>query len=251
MSGTAAHEPISCSLPQGVWFTTEVASLLLGFLRKEMYDVSRTNRPRHVTRGWLHKRKFSERRNIMKSMCFHQDCMKSMGLKFHYRYLNQTILTISRWIEHCIAKRAERKSTFRTPDLQDLTPAILREFSSSTETLSTRQDDIEWCTAITIEAQDQDKFYRCFNKRAGRGVSVCTEWSKTADGRFLGSRPGMGSGDCSRKRQNKRAHYTFLQELPVITLASRWYDLGLDHCQCATSPPNVVIILRPIHRWLN
>ncbi|CBF82872.1 uncharacterized protein ANIA_11391 [Aspergillus nidulans FGSC A4] len=66
----------------------------------------------------------------------------------------------------------ERKVTLGPPDLQDLTPAILREFSSSTETLSTRQDDIEWCTARTIEAQDQDKFYRCFNKRAGRGVPV-------------------------------------------------------------------------------
>ena len=34
-----------------------------------------------------------------------------------------------------------------------------------------------------IEAQYQDEFYRCFNKIAGRGVPVCTEWSRTADGR--------------------------------------------------------------------
>ncbi|KAI9039958.1 uncharacterized protein KD926_008944 [Aspergillus affinis] len=34
-----------------------------------------------------------------------------------------------------------------------------------------------------IEAQYQDEFYQCFNKIAGRGVPVCTEWSRTTEGR--------------------------------------------------------------------
>ncbi|KAF5859922.1 hypothetical protein ETB97_002236 [Aspergillus alliaceus] len=34
-----------------------------------------------------------------------------------------------------------------------------------------------------IEAQYQVEFYRCFNKIAGRGVPVSTEWSSTTDGR--------------------------------------------------------------------
>ncbi|KAL4758395.1 uncharacterized protein BDW70DRAFT_141882 [Aspergillus foveolatus] len=42
-------------------------------------------------------------------------------------------------------------------------------------TFSTRQYDVEWCTARTIEAQDQAEFYRCSNKTAGRCVPVITE----------------------------------------------------------------------------
>ncbi|EAW21873.1 uncharacterized protein NFIA_070440 [Aspergillus fischeri NRRL 181] len=34
-----------------------------------------------------------------------------------------------------------------------------------------------------IEAQYQDEFYRCFNKIAGRGVTICSEWSRTTNGR--------------------------------------------------------------------
>ncbi|KAL4916695.1 hypothetical protein BDW62DRAFT_211811 [Aspergillus aurantiobrunneus] len=37
------------------------------------------------------------------------------------------------------------------------------------------------CTPI--EAQYQDEFYRSFNLLAGRGVPICSEWSRTRDGR--------------------------------------------------------------------
>ncbi|KAL4920267.1 hypothetical protein BDW62DRAFT_216167 [Aspergillus aurantiobrunneus] len=34
-----------------------------------------------------------------------------------------------------------------------------------------------------VEAQYQDEFYRSFNHLAGRGVPICSEWSKSGDGR--------------------------------------------------------------------
>ncbi|KAB8230344.1 uncharacterized protein BDW43DRAFT_314033 [Aspergillus alliaceus] len=34
-----------------------------------------------------------------------------------------------------------------------------------------------------MEAQYQDEFYRSFNLLAGRGVPICSEWSRTSDGR--------------------------------------------------------------------
>lgn len=34
-----------------------------------------------------------------------------------------------------------------------------------------------------VEAQYQDEFYRSFNLLAGRGVPICSEWSRTGDGR--------------------------------------------------------------------
>ena len=34
-----------------------------------------------------------------------------------------------------------------------------------------------------MEAQYQDEFYRSFNHLAGRGVPICSEWSRTSDGR--------------------------------------------------------------------
>ena len=34
-----------------------------------------------------------------------------------------------------------------------------------------------------VEAQYQDEFYRAFNLLAGRGVPICSEWSRTSDGR--------------------------------------------------------------------
>lgn len=151
-----------------------------------MYHVSQAKRQRYVTSldGCIES-KHSERMVTTRTfMCFLQDCMKSMYLlSFYSRYHSGIILTIFRWIEHYIGKRAKSLPP-KFQNLRDLTLTILSKFSSSNLRHSAQGKTMSsGAQPKPVEAQYQDEFYRCFSKTAGRGVPVCTEWSRTADGR--------------------------------------------------------------------
>ncbi|KAL4965650.1 uncharacterized protein BDV14DRAFT_172481 [Aspergillus stella-maris] len=148
-----AHEPISRSLPQGSRLTTEVESLLAKVLEEGNVPCESNKAVETCYKcGWLHK-------------------MQMLGEDYY------------KWIKYYITKSAKSiPSEFQ--NLQDLTLAILQEFSSPNLRHSAHGKTMSsGAQPKPIEAQYQDEFYWCFNKTAGRGVPVCTKWSRTADGR--------------------------------------------------------------------
>ncbi|RAL17123.1 uncharacterized protein BO97DRAFT_431122 [Aspergillus homomorphus CBS 101889] len=185
---TLAQEPISRSLPQSNFLTTEVANLLAKVL-EEGNVLCGPKRNEEVEtcyrRGWLHRMQILGEDGLDKDVYVLPSRLheKHVSLSIHSRYLDCIILTIPRWIEHYIGKIA-RSLPSEFQNLRDLTIAILRGFSSSSLRQSAQGKKLSsGAQPKPVEAQYQDEFYRCFNKLAGRGVPVCTEWSRTTDGR--------------------------------------------------------------------
>ncbi|KAH1721440.1 hypothetical protein KXW66_007649 [Aspergillus fumigatus] len=90
-----------------------------------------------------------------------------------------------------------------------------------------------------IEAQYQDEFYRCFNRIAGRGVPVCTEWSRTTDGRVDFWIPGQKwAVEIVREQDRINEHIMRFHE------NGQYYPWRVDGMiqdwiivNCTTSPP--------------
>ena len=236
MSQYHVHCPGAMVSPQ------KLQTFSLRLWRKEMYHVSRTEREKHVTGSdGCTECKFSERIvSERRSMCFLQDSMKSMYLlSIHSRYLDCIILTIPRWVEYAISKRAKSlPSEFR--NLRDLTLAILREFSSSNLRHSAQGKILSsGAQPKSVETQYQDDFYRCFNKVAGRGVPVCTEWSRTTDGRVDFWIPGQKwAVEIVREQDRINEHIMRFHE------NGQYYPWRVDGMiqdwiivNCTTSPP--------------
>ncbi|KAL4788399.1 hypothetical protein BJX76DRAFT_353418 [Aspergillus varians] len=88
-----------------------------------------------------------------------------------------------KYIEFIIG-RESRSLPARFTRLDDLCLAVLEKFSTINLRHAAEGKKISTAAKYTpIEAQYQDEFYRSFNHLAGRGVPICSEWSKTRDGR--------------------------------------------------------------------
>lgn len=68
--------------------------------------------------------------------------------------------------------------------LDELCQDILGKFSAMRLRYAAQGKKISTgATLRPLEAQYQDEFYTGFNKVAGRGVPICSEWSRTSTGR--------------------------------------------------------------------
>ncbi|KAL4970219.1 uncharacterized protein BDV14DRAFT_186686 [Aspergillus stella-maris] len=88
-----------------------------------------------------------------------------------------------KYIEFIIG-RESRSLPAKFTRLDDLCLAVLGNFSTINLRHAAEGKKISTAAKHTpIEAQYQDEFYRSFNLLAGRGVPICSEWSRTRDGR--------------------------------------------------------------------
>ncbi|KAL4942456.1 hypothetical protein BDV06DRAFT_211805 [Aspergillus oleicola] len=249
-----AYEPISRSLPQGVWLTTEVANLLAKVLEEGNVPCEQNKEADICYKlGWLHKMQMLGEDDYNKEVYVLPSRLheKHVSLSFHSRYLNRNILTISRWIEHYIAKSA-KSLPLEFQNLRDVTLAILQEFSSSNLRHSAQGKTMSsGAQPKPIEAQYQDEFYRCFNKTAGRGVPVCTEWSKTADGRVDFWIPGQKwAVEFVWEQDRINEHIMRFHE------NGRYYPWRVDGMiqdwiivNCTTSPPTRDLFFAKLRIW--
>ena len=76
---------------------------------------------------------------------------------------------------------------------------VLREFSVTNLKHSAEGKKLSSGASYRpVEAQYQDEFYRAFSSVVGRGVPICTEWSRTSDGRVdFGYRRRSGQSNFS------------------------------------------------------
>ncbi|KAL2820735.1 hypothetical protein BJX63DRAFT_418354 [Aspergillus granulosus] len=82
-----------------------------------------------------------------------------------------------------LGERRPLPSQFQS--LQGLAMTILRGFSSTALRNSSEGKILSSGASYRpVDAQYQDEFYRGFNKVAGRGVPICSEWSRTSHGRI-------------------------------------------------------------------
>jgi len=88
-----------------------------------------------------------------------------------------------KWVEYIIGAQQKPLPT-RFNKLDELCMEILRGFSVMNLKHSTEGKKLSSGAKYRpVEAQYQDEFYRIFNKLVGRGVPICTEWSRTSNGR--------------------------------------------------------------------
>ncbi|KAE8379637.1 hypothetical protein BDV26DRAFT_291095 [Aspergillus bertholletiae] len=88
-----------------------------------------------------------------------------------------------KWLQHLIGKDSKALPP-RFTNLTQLCMEILPEFSRMNLKYSTTGQNLSTAAQFRpIEAQYQDEFYRAFNKVAGRGVPISTEWARTTSGR--------------------------------------------------------------------
>ncbi|KAL4737754.1 hypothetical protein BDV11DRAFT_216432 [Aspergillus similis] len=87
------------------------------------------------------------------------------------------------WVEWILSKQNIRLNS-KYDSLRELCVDILKEFSAAT-LRHTAAGKILTSAAHykPLEAAYEDEYYRCFNVVAGRGVPICSEWSRTKDGR--------------------------------------------------------------------
>ncbi|KAI9371775.1 hypothetical protein BJX61DRAFT_510218 [Aspergillus egyptiacus] len=236
------NEPISRSLPRGVFLTTDVANLLAKVLEEGNVPCESNKEAETCYKlGWLHKMQTLEEDNYEKEVYVLPSRLheKHVSLSIHSKCLDCIILTNHRWIEHYIAK-SEKNLPSEFQNLRDLTLAILREFSGSNLRNSAQGKKLSsGAQPKPIEAQYQDEFYRCFNKIAGRGVPVCTEWSRTTDGRVDFWIPGQKwAVEIVREQDRINEHIMRFHE------NGQYYPWRVDGMiqdwiivNCTTSPP--------------
>ncbi|KAE8378205.1 hypothetical protein BDV26DRAFT_261958 [Aspergillus bertholletiae] len=88
-----------------------------------------------------------------------------------------------KWIQHLIGKDRKALPPHFT-NLTQLCMKTLSEFSTMNLRHSTAGKNLSTAAQPKpMEAQYQDEFYRAFNKVAGRGVPISTEWARTISGR--------------------------------------------------------------------
>ncbi|OGM44053.1 hypothetical protein ABOM_007799 [Aspergillus bombycis] len=88
-----------------------------------------------------------------------------------------------KWLEYIIGKKA-RPLPARFNKLDELCLEVLSKFSTMNLRHAVQGKKISTAAKYRpLEAQYQDEFYRSFSLVAGRGVPICSEWSRTGDGR--------------------------------------------------------------------
>ncbi|KAL4792345.1 hypothetical protein BDV19DRAFT_380867 [Aspergillus venezuelensis] len=86
-----------------------------------------------------------------------------------------------KWVEWILGKQNIRLNS-KYDSLRHLCVDILKEFSAATLRHTAAGKILTSAAQYKpLEAAYQDEYYRCFNLIAGRGVSICSEWSRTRD----------------------------------------------------------------------
>ncbi|PLN79533.1 hypothetical protein BDW42DRAFT_172707 [Aspergillus taichungensis] len=218
---------VARSFPPESLLTPESADVLSTIA--ENGSISWTKRPGLETcyrNGWVHRMPVSKTHEVG-SMC-------DIGIlpsRLH-----------EKWIEHIIGKRRNPLPT-HFANLIQLCIAVLRGFSAINLKHSTDGKTMSSAAKPRpLEGQFQDEFYRVFNKLAGRGVPICTEWSRTSAGRVNFWIPEKGWAieflrDYDRidehvlRFKKGGRYYQWLEEKAVTD----WIVIN-----CATTPPSCV-----------
>ncbi|RHZ73855.1 hypothetical protein CDV55_107981 [Aspergillus turcosus] len=127
------QEPISRSLPQGRWLTTEVANLLAKVL-EEGNVLCEPNKEAETCykRGWLHRMQTLGEDGYDKEVYV-------LPSRLHEKHVDRTL-----------HRKKSEKSTLRIPKSTRFDSSnITRVFKLKPEALSPRQDIVKWCTAKT------------------------------------------------------------------------------------------------------
>ncbi|KKK25072.1 hypothetical protein ARAM_003132 [Aspergillus rambellii] len=144
-----------------------------------------------------------------------------------------------KYIEYTIGQES-RSLPARFTKLDDLCLAVLGKFSTVNLRYATKGKKISTAAKYTpIEAQYQDEFYRAFNLLVGRGVPICSEWSRTRDGRVDFYIPEK-KWAIELLRDHDRV-YEYVSRFKAGGSYYSWIEEGMIDdwiiIDCATSPP--------------
>ncbi|PYI30231.1 hypothetical protein BP00DRAFT_398937 [Aspergillus indologenus CBS 114.80] len=159
---------IARSFPKGPRLTPEAADVLEDIAEQGSIDWDKKNKGicQCFVEGWIHK-------TIV------LDATAPLG--------KEVVVLPSRlhekWVERNLGyKPASLPSEFNT--LQELCIQTLRHFSGTSLRSSSRGKKMSSAAKNSaVEAQYQDEFYKAFKSITGRAVPICSEWSRTQDGR--------------------------------------------------------------------
>lgn len=135
-------------------------------------------------KGWLHRTlvlddKAGKEEYVLPSR-LHE---KQVSLRVHSEYAGCIMLIDHRWVEWILGKQSVRLNS-KYDSLRHLCVDIMKEFSAATLRHTAAGKSLTSAAQYKpLEAAYQDEYYRCFNVIAGRGVPICSEWSRTRDGR--------------------------------------------------------------------
>ncbi|KAL2005990.1 hypothetical protein VTN00DRAFT_9644 [Thermoascus crustaceus] len=159
------NQAVFRSFPTGRHFTAEAAGTLSKILEEGnmQFDSDDVGMQTCYERGWLHRISVGE---------YDTDEVAVLPSRLH-----------EKWLEHIIGRNATP-----LPERFDQLGKLCLEVLSNFLMMNLR-DAVQGKKMSTaaryrpMEAQYQDEFYRSFNLLAGRGVPICSEWSRTGDGR--------------------------------------------------------------------
>ncbi|GAB1204529.1 hypothetical protein APSETT445_003185 [Aspergillus pseudonomiae] len=193
------YTPIYRSLARGSELSSEVSKILRHVLEQGniavneqedivVGDVSDTDlkkaKRQCYVNGWLHKilvpeDMTGEEKYVLPSR-LHE---KQVFLSIDSEYFGYIMLIDLRWVEWILGKKRIPLNP-RYAHLRDLCVDILKEFSAAT--LRHTADGKVLTSGAQykpFEAAYQDECYRGFGVIAGKGVPICSEWSRTKSGR--------------------------------------------------------------------
>lgn len=191
--------PVYRSFPTGSLLSAQVAKVLRHVLEQGSIPVGKQEdiivaddgnmdleegKVQCYIQGWLHKTlvpedKLGREKYVLPSR-LHE---KQVSLSIYSEYFGCIMLINLRWVEWILGKQNIRLNS-KYDSLRELCVDVLKEFSAAT-LRHTAAGKILTSAAQSkpLEAAYQDEYYRCFNVIAGRGVPICSEWSRTKDGR--------------------------------------------------------------------
>ncbi|KAL4788605.1 hypothetical protein BJX76DRAFT_1427 [Aspergillus varians] len=159
------NQAVFRSFPAGRHLTPEAAETLSKILEEGnmQFDSNNASMQLCYQKGWVHRISVGE---------FDPYDVVVLASRLH-----------EKWLEFIIGRKT-RLLPERFNQLDELCLVILSEFS--TMNLRHAVEGKKMSTAgqyKPMEAQYQDEFYRSFNYLAGRGVPICSKWSRTSDSR--------------------------------------------------------------------
>ncbi|KAE8352425.1 hypothetical protein BDV28DRAFT_135151 [Aspergillus coremiiformis] len=159
------HQIVFRSFPSGAHLTPEAAGTLSKILEEGSvrFTIDDVGMQKCYQRGWVHRMSVGQ---------FITHDVVVLPSRLH-----------EKWLEFIIGQ-ATRPLPARFNQLDTLCLAVLSKFSTMNLRHAVQGKKISTAGKCRpMEAQYQDEFYRSFNLLAGRGVPICSEWSRTSDGR--------------------------------------------------------------------